>query len=201
MSRVGLFSVVIIFVLGLTSLMCVSEKPKPGVYRTWEEVVNNDPSEDFSYKLVSRKKMFWPGEVTGYKLKLKSKEVKYMGDIYGFCDGETQYVSVNEAKSNFYFYFYPIIEKRNGFGYYEYAYYKRSGCSTCEGDWELRKGVVDLSDGKFYGYSKKSLKAKLEANDKTMYYSYISYKGKDKLQKYLMTYAEKYGQDIKFIYH
>lgn len=74
-----------------------SSNLKRGIYRTFEEFKNNNPSIELTHKIVQIQKntggIIEKQKTTFYHLHIDKDAAKKIGKVYGFSDGENMYIN------------------------------------------------------------------------------------------------------------
>ncbi len=69
---------------------------KAGIYKTFDEFKNNNPSIPLKHKIIAKNNIFftnWGKEtITTYSVDMPKDESRDLGNVYGFCDGFNFYV-------------------------------------------------------------------------------------------------------------
>lgn len=168
---------------------------KAGIYRTFKEFQNNNPSIDFSYVISTKNRGYRflneSAQVTYSRIVIDKKSGKSIGKVFGFCDGKNVYI--NESlprlgpKTEFskiecfgnYCYFEDIIRKT--------IYAGTVVTSSCS----LDEKIININTGEIIHLSKKTLR-ELIGDDSELPDEFDNESQKNKkLKEYFIKYMEK----------
>lgn len=190
------------------SLLCVSlfgfaqypiakdKTYKPGIYLSYEEFINNAPSMNLSYEIKERKVGYGffgiGGNLPVNYLKIKKKEARDIGAIFGFSDGVQVYINPWKEKlsSNTRFY---RVEFIRDFCYMEYLFTTKVNNSSSN---EKRTMVINLETNKAFGLDKSAMKELLGNYPELLKAFEDESKKNSKLKEYLVRYLDKVESTI-----
>ena len=90
-------AIILLIVLTISHFSFSQAPIKRGIYKSLEEIRDNQPSDSLTFKIYSETK--WVGgsikgrEETFFKLYINNKQAREMGNIQGFSDGTKLYVA------------------------------------------------------------------------------------------------------------
>ena len=214
--RIVLCSLIVFVTVSLTAQekppILATPKLEKGIYRNFQEFVNNAPSIRAPFLMISHsgKGKIEKG-MEDYKLMLQDSATKRrdLKKFWGACDGETIYI--NEAS-----YEGPVNFKRvHGMG--RYCYFKGSYFNTSkvvaagvvagaigaavaagvEGDYPY---ILNINNGKFFLLDKDLLKTILKKDEElnALYDDEQRRSKKNTLLSYIVKYNERHEDEIKY---
>lgn len=162
-----------------------------GIYLTYEEFVNNAPSMNLSYEIKEKKGGYGlfglEGNIPVYFMKIKRKEAREIGAIFGFSDGKQVYINpwMEDLKSSVRF--YPV-EFIRGFCYMEYLFTTRINNSSLN---DKKTMVIDLKSQKAIGLDKNSMREILAKYPNLLEAFENESRKNTKLKEYFIKYLEQ----------
>ncbi|TRZ45702.1 hypothetical protein DMZ48_00010 [Robertkochia solimangrovi] len=168
----------------------MTETYKKGIYKTYEEFLNNEPSLPLDYEIKHKKVGYGMfalgGSIPVAYLKVKNKEGKEVGSIFGFSNGKEVYINpwADVMNPNVRYYQPQFM---GDFCYVEYAYVMKVNNSRSN---YRREMVIDLRNKKAVELTKEWLRD-LIADDSELLAEFEEENNKgQKLRLYLERYSE-----------
>ena len=171
---------------------------KAGIYRTFEEFKNNNPSIiiDFinsTYKIERDERKYGNignrNTAYAYGLSCDYRAAENIGAIFGFCDGINIYISFENGQLPNYSSFYKI-EYLNRYSYLDFVSTSYIGVSSLYLE-KLATKVIDLKTGKFSNLNKSFIKKIISDNlELSKKFELQEVKG-EHLKQYLIDYLKQ----------
>lgn len=189
--------ILIILFLGVTKIHAqytiVSDSiKKAGIYRTFEEFRDNNPSIVIDFKIVSEVTKYGSvgdrSTIKIYRIDFPSKMSENIGNVFGFCDGKNAYIVCNTPTLLNYLSFFKV-EHIDRYCVFECAYE-----SILSADPLFRTGgfkILNLHNGDFLILNKKNLKKIIKDNLELSARFDKELNQNDVLKKYLLEYLKK----------
>ncbi|GEM_PF-2425380 len=144
--------------LAQTPILNAVNNYKPGIYKSFEEFVNNAPSLPFDYSISEKKRGYGAlnmgGSVVYHRIGISKKKGKEIGTVYGFSDGQFIYLSPFE----------PELGPKTEFSKIKYlapvSYYEDRDCNIVNGSraCSLSRRLISLTNGEIGRLTKKGLR-------------------------------------------
>ncbi|WP_194765741.1 hypothetical protein [Tamlana sp. I1] len=156
--------------IGQTKIFSTTEY-KTGIYKTYQEFLNNSPSIPFDYEFKEKNMKYglfgFGGSVPVNYVKVKNKKGKEIGHVFGFSDGKKVFINPGSPilSSNARFYNCQFI--------YNFCYFKylstltTSVGSQSSSSHSLGQGLIDMENNKAVELDKDSLR-ELISSDKEL---------------------------------
>lgn len=173
-------------------------KLKAGIYRSFEEFKYNNPSIEFDYPIRTKERGYGflnsAGSVVFYKIDMKRKETRTIGEVFGFCDGRNVYI--NEYN--------PDLQRNTEFAkvefYGEYCYFEGVSYSVMYGGpgaaptttSNREEKIISINTGKVTILSKSKIRQILARDPELLAEFNKEKKKRKKLKKYLIKFLEKH---------
>jgi hypothetical protein len=177
---------------------------KRGIYKNFEEFKYNKPSTDFNYEITTEEIEYGLGgfdegfrnttvlgKVTYYKILIKKSVGISIGNVFGFCDGESIYINTN----------LPILKPNTKFTKIEflgaYCYFKDTYCPIIQDGYSrrhcsLNEKIIKIYDGEVILLNADTVQKLIEDNiELTNEFNRDTRKNK-KLKEYIILYNAKY---------
>jgi hypothetical protein len=165
---------------------------KAGIYRTFEEFRDNNPSIVLDFKIVSEVTKYGPianrSSLRIYKIDFPSKMSENIGNVFGFCDGKNAYIVCNTPTLLNYLSFFKV-EHIDRYCVFECAYESLLALDSVY----FRTGgfkILNLHNGDFLILNKKNLKKIIKDNVELSARFDKELNQNDVLKKYLLEYLE-----------
>lgn len=168
-----------------------TNKYKPGIYKTYAEFLTDTPSIPLKYEFYENQHGYglfgMGGKIPVTHLKVKKKEGKSIGTVFGFSDGQNVYINPWQEVLNRKVKFYKP-EFYGPYIYMEYIFTSRVGNSS---SYSKKQMVIDLRKHKTFELDKWSLEDLLSSNEE-LSASFEEEKAKNKVLKdYFVKYVEQ----------
>lgn len=193
------------------SLNCYSQYPIlndstkiAGIYRTFEEFKNNNPSiildlNNSTYKIESYERKYGNignrKSINVYGLNCDEKISTNIGYIFGFCDGNKIYITSGVTQYPHHKSFYEI-EYLDRYSYFDFVTFSdltfghgAGSSSIYSGDLETK--VIDLATGKYKVLSKSFIKKLISDNSELTKKFELQDNKSQHLKEYLIEYLKQ----------
>jgi hypothetical protein len=187
--------IVIILFLGAAKIYAqypiVSDSiKKPGIYRTFEEFRDNNPSIVLDFKIVSEVTKYGSildrSSLRIYRIDFPSKMSANIGNVFGFCDGKNAYIVCNTPTLINYLSFFKL-DHIDRYCVFECAYESILVTGYRTGGFK----ILNLQNGDFLILNKNNLKKIIKDNLELSERFDKELNQNDVLKKYLLEYLEK----------
>lgn len=167
---------------------------KAGIYRTFEEFKNNQPSIVMNFKIASEEVKY--GSIGNrqplmtYGLEFSQKMSENIGQIYGFCDGKGVYIVSKTTTLPHYLSFFKVQH----LGQYCVFKYTYESVLAVTAVYMLTGGtrVLDMKSGESYNLNKKNVKKLIKDNPElAARFEKEASPSDEALENYLMEYMQK----------
>jgi len=187
--------IVIILFLGVAKIYAqypiVSDSiKKGGIYRTFEEFRDNNPSIVLDFKIVSEVTKYGSlldrSSLRIYRIDFPSKMSENIGNVFGFCDGKNAYIVCNTPTLLNHLSFFKL-DRIDRYCVFECTYQSILVTGYHTGGFK----ILNLQNGDFLILNKNNLKKIIKDNLELSARFDKELNQNDVLKKYLLEYLEK----------
>lgn len=166
-------------------------KYKPGIYKTYSEFLTGTPSIPLNFEFKQKKHGYglfgMGGNIPVTYLKVKKKEGKAIGTVFGFSDGKNIYINPWEEELSGRVKFY----QPEFIGHYCYMEYIYTLSVNGRGSHSKKEMIIDMKNHKTFELDKWTLKDLLSSN-KELSESFKEERNKNAVLKdYFVKYVEQ----------